>query len=92
MKGDWSRLLGLPHLHYELSHEDTQQELDISIVKDFVHILFENLPRLPLDLEIELIIELLSSTTPLSTALYCVIPTGLNGLKFSRRSCSTRVL
>ena len=59
----------------------THQALDISIVKNSVHVISEDLPRLHHDLEI-----------PLSIALYYVILTGLNGLNSVEKGCSTRVL
>ena len=62
------------------------QALDILIVRNSVHVLSEDLPRLPLDLKIEFVIELLSSTAPVLTASYCVIPTGLNGLNSAERA------
>ena len=67
----------------DLSQEDTRQASDIPNVENFVHILSKDLSGLPHNLKIELIIELLSNTTLLSTTSYCVIPTGLNGLKFN---------
>ena len=48
------------------------QALDISIVRNSVRVLSEDLLRLLLDLEIEFVIKLLSSTAQ------CVILTGLN--------------
>ena len=57
-----------------LPFEDTHQALDISIVRNSVHVLSEDLLRLLLDLETESVIELLPSTAQ------CEIPKGLNGL------------
>ena len=62
------------------SQEDTHQALDISIVRNSVLVLSKDLLRLLLDLEIESVIELLSSTAQ------CVIPAGLNGLNSAERT------
>ena len=63
-----------------LSQEDTHQVLDISIVRNSVHVLSEDLLRLLLDLETESVIELLPSTAQ------CEIPKGLNGLNSAERA------
>ena len=75
-----------------LPFEDTHQALDISIVRNFVHVLSEDLPRLPLDPEIEFVIEPLSSTASVSTVPYCVIPTGLSGLNSTERGLFSKGL
>ena len=64
------------HSYCDQSYEDTPQVLYISIVRNSVHVLSEDLLGLPLDIEIEFIIELLLSTASSSTASYCVILTG----------------
>ena len=68
-----------------LPFEDTHRALDISIVRNFVHIISEDLPRLHLDPEIEFVIEPLLSTASVSMVSYCVIPTGLSGLNSVER-------
>ena len=65
-------------MHCDLSLEDTHQVLDILIVRNYVHVLYEDLPRLPLDPEIEFVIKLLSSATIVSTMSYWVILMGLS--------------
>ena len=77
--------MGLSHLHCDLPHEDSHQALDISIIRKAVHVIFEELAGLPLDPEIEFVIELLSNTTLVSTTSYYVIPTGLNGSNLAER-------
>ena len=79
-------------LAVRLPFEDTHQALDISIVKNFVHVLSEDLPRLPLDPEIEFVIEPLSSTSSVSTVSYCVIPTRLSGLNSAERGLFSKGL
>ena len=78
-----------------LPFEDTHQALYILIVRNFVHVLSEDLPRLPLDPEIEFVIEPLSTTSSVSTVSYCVIPTGLsrlNSAEKKKKGCLATVL
>ena len=80
------------YLHCDLSLEDTHQVLDILIVRNYVHVLYEDLPRLPLDPEIEFVIEPLSSTASVATVSYCVIPTRLSRLNLAERGLFSKGL
>ena len=53
---------------------------EIPVVREFPHV-FQEVPGLPLDQEIEFIIELVPETTPISKAPYQMAPAELTELK-----------
>ena len=53
----------------------------ITVVQEFLEVFLEDLPGLPPDREIEFIIELIPSTTPISKAPYRMAPSKLKELK-----------
>ena len=60
---------------------DTRKEVlkldDIPVVREFLDVFPEDLPRIPIDREIEFSIDLLPRTSPISKAPYWVAPIGL---------------
>ena len=54
---------------------------DILVVKEFQDVFLEELPGLPPEREVDLSIDILSGTTPIFRAPYCMAPTELKELK-----------
>ena len=54
---------------------------DILVIKEFPYVFPEELPSLPPEREVDLAIEVLHETTPISRALYRMAPTELKELK-----------
>ena len=54
---------------------------DIPVVKEFPDVFTEELPGLPLEREVDLSIDILPRTTPISRAPYRMAPTELKELK-----------
>ena len=54
---------------------------DIPVIKEFPNVFPEELPGLPLEREVDLSIEVVQGTTPISRAPYCMAPTELKELK-----------
>lgn len=81
-----NRLLNSGGMGYLANVVDTsvEQKLkpeDVPIVSDFLEVFLKDLPGLLLDREIESMIELLPSTTPISKAAYRMAPVELKELK-----------
>ena len=80
------RLLDSGCVRYLASTVDTSLERhskpeDVLMVQEFLEVFPEYLPRLPLDREIEFIIELIPGTAPISKAPYRMAPSELKELK-----------
>ena len=58
----------------DLSQEDTSQALGIPVMKNFLHVFPNDLPGLPLDCQIEFVIELLPGTVLVSRSPYRMAP------------------
>ena len=54
---------------------------NVSIVRDFSNVFFEDLPGLPLDRELEFCINLILGIAPISIPLYRMTPIELKKLK-----------
>ena len=54
---------------------------DILVIKEFHDMFLEELPGLPPEREVDLVIEVLHGTVPISRAPYCMAPTKLKELK-----------
>ena len=54
---------------------------DILVIKEFPDVFPEELPGLPSKRKVDLAIEVLHGTTPISRAPYCMAPTKLKELK-----------
>ena len=54
---------------------------DIPIVRDYLDVFYEELPRLPPKREVEFTIELVSRRTPVSKTPYRMVPLELKELK-----------
>ena len=54
---------------------------DIPVIKEFPNVFPKQLPGLPLEREVDLSIEVVQGTTPISKAPYCIAPTKLKELK-----------
>ena len=81
-----SRMLLKGCVRYFASVVDTTKKVatelaDVRVVCRFPDVFLEELPRLPLDREIELEIELLPRIAPISKAPYWMAPAELNELK-----------
>ena len=54
---------------------------NIPVIKEFPDVFLEELPGLPPEREVDLSIEVVQGTTPISRAPYCMAPTKLKELK-----------
>ena len=54
---------------------------NIAVIKEFSDVFFEELPGLPPEREVDLVIEVLPGTVPISRAPYRMAPTELKELK-----------
>ena len=53
---------------------------DIPVIKEFLYVFFEELPSLPPEREVDLVIEVLHGTVPISRAPYRMVHTKLKEL------------
>ena len=54
---------------------------DIPVIKEFPYVFLEELPGLPPEKEVDLSIEVVQGTTPISRAPYCMAPTKLKEIQ-----------
>ena len=66
---------------YTVGYDKDVKLEDIPIVRDFPDVFPKELPRLPLKMEVEFTIELVSGTTPISKAPYQMASLELKELK-----------
>ena len=64
----------------EFSSEDISITI-VPVVRDFSEVFFDELPRMPIDRDIEFHIEVAPRTHPISKAPYCIAPVKLKELK-----------